>query len=426
VETWVNFTNLNNGNYVDFFCKGDRQWSLQKDSTTNHIKFFVYDTTWQVAQDTVVPALNTWYHLVGRYTYSTKEVALFIDGTKMATGTATTINDDGYNVYMGQNAQSANRFLNGTLDEARIQNVARSDDWIATNDNNESTPGSFYSAGTESAMPTATPSFTVTRTPTPTRTSTFTPTGTFTPSPTPTNNDTATDTPTVTPSFTITPTLTATPTVTFTPTVTSTPTASPTITLTGTPTDTSTPSATVTLTATPTCTATHSATATSSATRTPTPTASPTVTQTFTVTPTATRSATVTPTCTNTPVFSPTSTQTPTLTLTPSVTVTCTPTQTPLRPAAGNLGNVVVYPNPYHADRNSEKRVIFAGLTSVATIRIYSLTGQLVRTLEKNDAYAACSWKLDNSGGAPVASGIYLYIIKSDSGEVRGKLAILR
>jgi flagellar hook assembly protein FlgD len=91
------------------------------------------------------------------------------------------------------------------------------------------------------------------------------------------------------------------------------------------------------------------------------------------------------------------------------------------------LSQVVVYPNPFRADRNGgEKRMVFMGLTPKATIRIYNVTGQLVRTLEKNDSYAVYVWDLNNSQGTAAASGIYLYLIKSDQGEARGKLAILR
>jgi hypothetical protein len=36
------------------------------------------------------------------------------------------------------------------------------------------------------------------------------------------------------------------------------------------------------------------------------------------------------------------------------------------------------------------------------------------------------AWNLRNPQGAPVASGLYLYVIKSDQGERRGKIALLR
>jgi hypothetical protein len=37
----------------------------------------------------------------------------------------------------------------GVLDEVRISNVARSADWILTEYNNQSDPGSFYTIGSE-------------------------------------------------------------------------------------------------------------------------------------------------------------------------------------------------------------------------------------------------------------------------------------
>ncbi len=43
--------------------------------------------------------------------------------------------------------------LHGTLDEVRIANVARSKEWIETESANQSSPGSFYSVGTEQIIP---------------------------------------------------------------------------------------------------------------------------------------------------------------------------------------------------------------------------------------------------------------------------------
>jgi hypothetical protein len=38
----------------------------------------------------------------------------------------------------------------GTLDEIRVSNAVRSADWIATEYNNQSSPGTFYTLGSES------------------------------------------------------------------------------------------------------------------------------------------------------------------------------------------------------------------------------------------------------------------------------------
>lgn len=127
------------------------------------------------------------------------------------------------------------------------------------------------------------------------------------------------------------PTNTPTPTLTFTATATHTPsaTATATATFTVTRTATDTPTATLTLSATPTLTPspTASATATSSPTLTPTATATPSPTATPTATATAT--ATLTPSATPTHTPSPTPSATPTATPLPTL-PTLPPRATPL------------------------------------------------------------------------------------------------
>src|SRR5205823_10016443 len=92
------------------------------------------------------------------------------------------------------------------LDEVRLSSSTRSAAWITTEYNNQSSPGTFITIGSESCA-TATPS------PTPTSTPSPTPTPTTTPTPTPTPIPTSTPTPTPTPPPP-TPTPTATPTST--------------------------------------------------------------------------------------------------------------------------------------------------------------------------------------------------------------------
>ncbi len=111
-------------------------------------------------------------------------------------------------------------FWDGPIDEVRLASVARSADWITTEYNNQSAPGTFETLGTEgtgcpAATPTATATATATATFTPTATATATATATFTP------------TATATATFTPTPTATFTPTATATATATATPTALP-------------------------------------------------------------------------------------------------------------------------------------------------------------------------------------------------------
>ena len=94
-------------------------------------------------------------------------------------------------------------FHQGVVDEVRLSSIFRSPEWITTEFNNQSSPGTFITMGSESC-PTTTP------TPTPTATPFVTPTPTP-PPPTPTPTPPP---PTPTPTATTTPTPTATPTPT--------------------------------------------------------------------------------------------------------------------------------------------------------------------------------------------------------------------
>jgi hypothetical protein len=96
------------------------------------------------------------------------------------------------------------------------------------------------------------------------------------------------------------------------------------------------------------------------------------------------------------------------------------------KPAEENLSNVFVYPNPCYTSKNYQ--LTFAGLTENVTIKIFNITGELVRTLQKNDKGDKTNWDLKNEAGEKVASGIYIYlVIDNDTGErTCGKLGVVR
>ena len=75
--------------------------------------------------------------------------------------------------------------------------------------------------------------------------------------------------------------------------------------------------------------------------------------------------------------------------------------------------NVGVFPNPYYAFNTAETNrfypfVTFNNLPPHAIIRIFNLAGQLVRTIEKNNASQFQQWDLMNQRTYPVASGVYI------------------
>jgi hypothetical protein len=100
--------------------------------------------------------------------------------------------------------------------------------------------------------------------------------------------------------------------------------------------------------------------------------------------------------------------------------------------AKQELSRVGVFPNPYFAINPQETNklsrfVTFNNLPEQATIRIFNLAGQLVRTLEKNTApeETRMQWNLQNQIGLPVASGMYIAHVEgvlSANGETVSKV----
>lgn len=83
---------------------------------------------------------------------------------------------------------------------------------------------------------------------------------------------------------------------------------------------------------------------------------------------------------------------------------------------------VNVYPNPlfaynpdvgYTGGRPDDPYVTFINLPQKATIKIYSLSGNLMKTIEKDDNNTYIRWNLKNENDLRVASGLYIALITS-------------
>jgi hypothetical protein len=96
-----------------------------------------------------------------------------------------------------------------------------------------------------------------------------------------------------------------------------------------------------------------------------------------------------------------------------SITGIAGPTKSPDL-SKGDVALIQAVPNPYFGasayERNQFGRVIrFTNLPVKATIRVFSLSGDLVRIIEKNSASTSTAdWDLTNKNNLPVASGMYI------------------
>jgi hypothetical protein len=110
----------------------------------------------------------------------------------------------------------------------------------------------------------------------------------------------------------------------------------------------------------------------------------------------------------------------------------------PAAPGSAAEGRVGVAPNPYRAGSYFDnagagaelgRRIWFTNLPPRATIKIFTVAGDLVRTLEHDDPIEGkLAWDVLSEYGRAIASGLYVYTVKNqDSGEVqRGKLVIIK
>jgi hypothetical protein len=98
--------------------------------------------------------------------------------------------------------------------------------------------------------------------------------------------------------------------------------------------------------------------------------------------------------------------------------------------AAPGLSRAKVFPNPWRPGSGGDfdaPVVVFTNLTAEATVRLYTLSGSLVRRLDKSDSLNQATWDGRNDAGSRVASGVYYYLITGPSGEtIKGRLAVLR
>lgn len=101
-------------------------------------------------------------------------------------------------------------------------------------------------------------------------------------------------------------------------------------------------------------------------------------------------------------------------------------------PPEKGLDRVLVVPNPFvigtgFSQPGGTNVIQFVNLPNPCTIRIYTVRGDLVKTLQVGDgAGAIVSWDQVTDFGQFVKSGVYVYHIDSPYGTKIGKLAIVR
>ena len=108
--------------------------------------------------------------------------------------------------------------------------------------------------------------------------------------------------------------------------------------------------------------------------------------------------------------------------------------------AADNLDNIYVVPDPYvvsaswekplfYSSGRGERRIDFVNLPTECTIRIFTISGRLVKTIEHRSTISngSESWDLISDDGLTVSYGVYIFHVQAPGlGEKIGKFALIK
>jgi hypothetical protein len=100
--------------------------------------------------------------------------------------------------------------------------------------------------------------------------------------------------------------------------------------------------------------------------------------------------------------------------------------------SAGDVSQAFAYPVPWKPRSSDPTRygtlaggVTFSSLPPTATIKIYTVSGSLVKSIDHSNGSPTETWLGLNSDGSPVGSGVYLWTVESDGHHKNGKLMVV-
>jgi hypothetical protein len=105
-----------------------------------------------------------------------------------------------------------------------------------------------------------------------------------------------------------------------------------------------------------------------------------------------------------------------------------------------DLSVIKVVPNPYLVRAawdfdNDYQRLQFINLPTECTINIYTVAGDLVKTIQHGSTYGGgfegqtrgtAYWNLQTENRQKIATGVYIYHVQSPYGETVGRFAVIR
>lgn len=149
VESWAKADALGGSKNIASYDASDYKWihAYTGDAEQTIFRSYIRTASGIIYAGDFTASTGVWYHLVTVYdaTLSSERLKLYVNGVKeaSATGYAQPITNGDEGITIGR--WNGNNYFNGTIDELRISNTARSAGWITTEFNNQNNPAAFYS-----------------------------------------------------------------------------------------------------------------------------------------------------------------------------------------------------------------------------------------------------------------------------------------
>jgi len=97
-----------------------------------------------------------------------------------------------------------------------------------------------------------------------------------------------------------------------------------------------------------------------------------------------------------------------------------------------DLNDIKVVPNPFN-DKSvkfnwpgEENKLLFINLPLQCTIKIYTATGDLVKTIHHDDSTTEQAWNQVTDSNQLIYSGVYFFLVESDLGTKTGKFVVIQ
>jgi hypothetical protein len=152
VEAWINLESYHKNHNMIASHEDSWYFHVQKD-----LRVVVFDIhggeSGSSAKDNILCPLEEWYYVAGTWSDPNDRMQLFANGELKGTYIETLhMLDSPYHFAVGFQEYSVNYF-DGVLDEIRISDIERSEDWIKTTYQNQNDPSGFLSIGPEETAP---------------------------------------------------------------------------------------------------------------------------------------------------------------------------------------------------------------------------------------------------------------------------------